>query len=121
MKNATKPEQHHDPLAFTLGDRLAKAMKVADVTRGDLAEYLGVSPTTIGNYTGDRTPVKKQTLRLWALRTGVPLEWIETGIINGGAETQTEADAHPHLNASPQTLGGRNTEEEEENTQITNR
>ena len=66
-------------LQFTLGDRLSKAMRAADVTRADIAEYLGVSPTTIGNYTSDRVPVKKQTLRLWSMRTGVPLTWLETG------------------------------------------
>lgn len=76
-----------DRLAFTQGDRMAKAMRAADVTRTDMAEYLGVSPTTIGNYTADRTPVKKQTMRLWAMRTGVPLEWLEHGTVGlGGFE-----------------------------------
>ena len=37
---------HHDErLEFTLGDRLGKAMRVANETRTSLAEYLGVSPS----------------------------------------------------------------------------
>lgn len=69
-------------LSFGLPDRLAKALDVADITSIDMADYLGVSRTTISNYTHGRSPVKKQTLRLWALRTGVPLQWLETGLLN---------------------------------------
>ncbi len=66
-------------LSFGLPDRLAKALDVANVSSIEMADYLGVSRTTISNYTSGRTPVKKQTLRLWAMRTGIPLVWIETG------------------------------------------
>lgn len=68
--------------SFGLPDRLAKALDVAGITNTEMAEYLGVSPNTIGNYTSGRTAPKKQTLRLWAMRTGAPLAWIETGAIN---------------------------------------
>ncbi|WP_213816271.1 helix-turn-helix transcriptional regulator [Glaciihabitans sp. dw_435] len=84
-------------LSFGLPDRLGKALHVADVTTTDMADYLGVTRNTISNYTSGRTPVKKQTLRLWALKTGVPLEWIETGEIGetspsgpGGVKSHTK-------------------------------
>lgn len=77
--NPEEPEQ--SPWTFGLGDRLAKALSVASVTSIEMADYLGVSSNTIGNYTSGRTVPKKQTLRLWAMRTGAPLEWIETGVI----------------------------------------
>lgn len=70
-------------LRFTLGDRLAKALNIAGITSNEMGDYLGMSRTTISNYTNDRTDPKLQTLRLWALRTGVPLEWLRTGRIDG--------------------------------------
>jgi transcriptional regulator with XRE-family HTH domain len=65
---------------FHIGDRLAKALTVAGVNNLEMAEYLGISANTIGNYTSGRTAPKMQTLRLWALRTGAPLDWLLTGI-----------------------------------------
>lgn len=68
-------------LAFGLSDRLNKALTVADVSSQEMADYLGVSRNTISNYINGRTLAKKQTLRLWAMRTGVPLVWLEHGIL----------------------------------------
>ena len=69
-------------LIFGLPDRLHKALVVADVSAAEMSAYLGVSRNTIGNYTSGRTHPKKQTLRLWAMRTGVPLRWLETGALD---------------------------------------
>lgn len=81
MKTAeASPIQPESPWAFTMADRLAKALDVAGITGTHMAEYLGISLNTVSNYTNGRTSPKKQTLRLWALKTGAPLEWIETGI-----------------------------------------
>ena len=68
-------------LEFGLGDRLSKALAVANINGLDMAEHLGVSRQTIGNYTSGRTRPNRATLRTWALKTGVPLSWIETGVI----------------------------------------
>lgn len=65
---------------FGMPDRLGKALDVAGIASGDMADYLGVSRNTISNYINGRTEPRKQTLRLWALRTGAPLEWLQTGI-----------------------------------------
>lgn len=64
---------------FHLGDRLSKALDVASISVQEMAEYLDVSRNTVSNYLHMRTPVNGGTLRLWALRTGVRLEWLQTG------------------------------------------
>lgn len=64
-------------------DRLAKSLAHAHVSVQEMAEYLGVSRNTIGNYLGRRTEPDKRTVTLWALRTGVPLAWIQTGSTDG--------------------------------------
>ena len=64
---------------FTMSDRMAKALAVAGIGTQEMADYLGVSRNTVTNYTSGRTEPKKQTVRLWSLRTGTPIEWIETG------------------------------------------
>ena len=70
---------------FTRGDRMAKALEHSRVTVSEMADYLGVSRQTIGNWMHGRTQPSKGDLRLWAMRTGVPLEWIETGRTGSGA------------------------------------
>ena len=69
---------------WDIGDRLSKALKHAGVGTAVMAEYLGISRNTVGNYTSGRTVPDKRTLRLWAMRTGVPLEWLETGEVPDG-------------------------------------
>ena len=64
---------------FDRSDRLRKALQVSDVEVQEMADYLGVSRTSVSNWINGRVPPSKQTLRLWALRTGVPLGWLETG------------------------------------------
>ena len=66
---------------FTLGDRLRKAREWAGVSTDEMAEVIDVSARTIGNYENDRTPVRGPVMSEWALRTGVPVEWIRTGIV----------------------------------------
>ncbi|MBN9141072.1 MAG: helix-turn-helix domain-containing protein [Micrococcales bacterium] len=68
-----------DRFAFTLGDRMKRAMKVAGVSRGEMADYLDVEPTTVSTWMNDRVQPGVQTLRLWALKTGAPYEWLVTG------------------------------------------
>jgi len=64
---------------WTLGDRLGKSLDFAKLSVGEMADYLGISRNTVGNYLGDRTRIPQPTLTLWAMRTGVPKKWIETG------------------------------------------
>ena len=64
---------------FGLTDRLRKAREVAHLDQGELATEIGVARTTIGNYEAGRVKPRKIVLKAWALRCGVPLEWLETG------------------------------------------
>lgn len=70
---------------WDLADRLAKALRTAGVGHGEMAEHLGVSRNTVGNYTAGRRTPNLATLRVWALRTGVPLEWLQTGQVTAAS------------------------------------
>lgn len=66
--------------AFTAGDHLRKARELTGLDQGPFAEILGVSRGTVSNYERSNTEHRKPiVLRAWALATGVPLEWLETG------------------------------------------
>lgn len=71
-----------EALAFHQGDWMKKALDFAGVPAKRMAEYLDVDPATVSRWINGKQPASKQTLRLWALRTGVPLRYLETGIIN---------------------------------------
>jgi transcriptional regulator with XRE-family HTH domain len=64
-------------LDFDLADRLRKALRFADVSVGDMADYLGVTRQTVGRYINGHVGPDRRTLRLWAIRCGVPLDWLE--------------------------------------------
>ncbi len=68
-----------DALEFDMADRLRRALRVSEVGGQEMADYLGVSRTSVSNWINGRVVPGRQTLRLWALRTGVPLSWLETG------------------------------------------
>src|SRR5690348_7259580 len=62
----------------TLGWRLKMALD--DIKRDEMAELLGVNPSTVSRWMADKgTPPKRAFLAQWAMRTNVPLEWLETG------------------------------------------
>jgi transcriptional regulator with XRE-family HTH domain len=77
---------------WTLGDRLAKSLDHAGVSVADMAEHLGVSRNTVGNYTSGRTEPRKVVVMAWALRCGVPLEWLTTGEL----DLTEDDDRDPH-------------------------
>lgn len=69
---------------WTRGDRLGKALDFAGLSVSAMADYLGVSRNTVGNYVNDRTGIPRPTLILWSMKTGVPIEWIEEGVEPSG-------------------------------------
>lgn len=78
-----------EELTFHQGDWMRKALIVADMTALEMAEYLEIAPATVSRYLNGKRPAPINTLRVWALRTGVPLSYLKTGIIptdpeNGG-------------------------------------
>lgn len=68
---------------FDLADRLRKALRHADVGIQDMAEYLEVSRNTIGNWINGHTRPRPAEMKMWALRCGVPYEWLVGGDPNG--------------------------------------
>lgn len=64
---------------FQLKHRLSLAMEIADVDRDTIASELGVHKNTVANYLRGETRPSRSVLRVWALRCGVPFEWLETG------------------------------------------
>lgn len=67
---------------WTLGDRLAKALDHSGVSVADMADELGVSRNTVGNYIAGRTAPKRAVVAAWALLTGVPRDWLLTGDVD---------------------------------------
>lgn len=61
---------------WDLVDRMRKALRVADLGVQEMADYLGVSRNTVSTWINGRIKPNTQSLRLWALRTGVPYEWL---------------------------------------------
>ena len=71
-------------------DRMRKALRVAGVGVGEMADYLGVTPSTVSTWINGKFRPNLQTLRLWSIRTGVPLEWLQTGEVrHQGLEPRT--------------------------------
>ncbi|WP_407705377.1 helix-turn-helix domain-containing protein [Actinomyces urogenitalis] len=52
-----------------------------------LTEAMGVSRATVSNYeTGFSSKPRKIVLNAWAMATGVPIQWIETGTVPGSGD-----------------------------------
>lgn len=66
---------------FDRADRMRKALRVAGISVQEIAEYLGVARNTVSTWINGRIDPSTQTMRLWALRTGVPYEWLLTGTV----------------------------------------
>lgn len=82
---------------WTRGDRLRKALDFADMSVQSMADYLEVSRNTVSNYISERTPIPGASIKLWAMRTGVPRQWLETGQApdggpDGGAEVLARSE-----------------------------
>lgn len=58
---------------------MARALEVAGLSREDIASELDVHRNTISNYLNGKTTPTRAVLIAWHLRTGVPLEWLQTG------------------------------------------
>lgn len=61
---------------FDLTDRMRKSLRVADMSVGEMAEYLDVARETVGRWLSEARKPSTQTLRLWATRTGVDYDWL---------------------------------------------
>lgn len=65
---------------LTLGWRLKMALG-DEVSVQEMADYLDVSRQTVGRWMADKgAPPKRPFIVQWALRTGVSLRWLESGL-----------------------------------------
>jgi len=71
-------EQPHAPAvpSWDLADRMRKSLRHADIGVQEMADYLGVARNTVSTWINGRIEPSTQTLRLWALRTGVDYPWL---------------------------------------------
>lgn len=67
------------PELNTLPNRLRAARELTGLDQGEFAERAGLSRTGVNAAEGGKSAPRRSTLKLWALTTGVPLSWIETG------------------------------------------
>ena len=61
---------------FVVGDYLRKAREWADLGQEELARDLGISRQTVTNYERGHVTPRRAVVMAWAMRTGVPVEWI---------------------------------------------
>lgn len=61
---------------FDQADKMRKALRVSGIGVQDMADYLGVSRNTVGTWINGRIIPSRQTILLWAMRTGVPAGWL---------------------------------------------
>ncbi|MGW0052090.1 helix-turn-helix transcriptional regulator [Nocardia nova] len=64
---------------ITLAHRLRIARETAGLDQGQLAELMGVSRNSVGNAESGKHTPRKILINAWALATGVPAYWLETG------------------------------------------
>lgn len=92
---------------FTLGDRLRKARELTGLDQGPFGKELDVSRATISNSERGESKPTRIVMRQWALRTGVPLEWLETGQVpsNNGPGPDGEVVHPPGLEPGTHWFG----------------
>ena len=61
-------------------DRMAKSLKQSGMSVQDAADYFGVHRNTVSGWLHERINPDTRTLRLWAVMTNVPYEWLRDGI-----------------------------------------
>lgn len=77
MSNA--PELSARVPEWDLGDRLYKARRIAGLTKVQMADYLEMSHSVISKYEYGGSEPRLPTIKRWALRTGVSVEWLLLG------------------------------------------
>lgn len=71
---------------WTQGDRMRKALEAAGYGVAEAAMRFGVGRNTISNWIHDRTAPSAIVLEVWADWTGVPLIWLQTGVVPSGGD-----------------------------------
>ena len=72
----------------TIGRRLRDAREDTGMSQSEFAEATGMSRRTITRMEQASTPegMRKPALMAWAMATGVPLSWLQTGMVPGSGD-----------------------------------
>jgi transcriptional regulator with XRE-family HTH domain len=86
---------------FDVADRMRKALREGGLSVQEMAEYLEVSRNTVGRWINGKVPPSTSTLRLWALRTGVPFEWLRDGFLPTGGDLRSRVTGRSQVQVLP--------------------
>ena len=75
-----------DELQDTIADRLKRSLRYAGLSHHEMADFMEVHRNTVGCWVQGKSMPMPALIRLWADRTGVPVEWLKTGKWPKGAE-----------------------------------
>jgi len=65
-----------------MGWRLQMALRHGGVSVQEMADELGMNRNSLSRWLNDRAVPRRVIVKQWALRTGVPYEWIATGRVD---------------------------------------
>jgi transcriptional regulator with XRE-family HTH domain len=91
---------------WDVADRMRKSLRTSGVGVQEMADYLQVARNTVSTWINGRMEPAPTTLRLWALKTGVPFTWLCHGDLPFFLPP-TLGMWSPPLGQSPFFLGGR--------------
>jgi transcriptional regulator with XRE-family HTH domain len=75
----TQQAARHGVPDWDIADRMRKSLRHSGMGVGEMALYLDVKRNTVSTWINGRVSPSKQTLMLWAARTGTTVAWLETG------------------------------------------
>jgi transcriptional regulator with XRE-family HTH domain len=90
---------------WTIGDLLRKAREHAGLEQMELAEELGISRATVSNYERGHVRPRKAVVMAWAMRTGVPVAWLQTGGNPRQGDGPDGGSTLPRLDSNQQPFG----------------
>ncbi|HUX71799.1 MAG TPA: helix-turn-helix transcriptional regulator [Cellulomonadaceae bacterium] len=90
---------------FDLADRMRKALRTSGIGVQEMADYLDVARNTVSTWINGRIVPSSQTIRLWALRTGVPYSWLRDGTENPRQGDPGGGVSLPRLDSNQQPSG----------------
>jgi len=86
----TQPTQTAAIPDWTLPWRLQRSLAYAGISIEDMAGELGVTRQTVSRWLNEHGTPRTGFVKLWALRCGVPYEWLLTG-----ADVRKQDNRHP--------------------------
>lgn len=91
-----------EALAFDMADRLRKSLRVADMGVQEIARDLDVSRNTVSGWLSGAREPRRAYVRAWAMATGVPYVWLETGEApSPGGDGASDSSLRPESNRRP--------------------